>query len=156
MIDVIASCSLLIAAGAFKKAYKLTLELIAFILATSLISLISNDIIYNTVLVISISLFSRYVNNKAVKLSLLILVVYYLIAFGLSVNHIRDYSDSSWDLVVIWSNLYEYVYYSTLLLIFAGLAIGGSGGHRINNTSVNLLSINNNSINNRRIRSKFN
>jgi len=156
MIDVIASCSLLIAAGAFKKAYKLTLELIAFILATSLISLISNDIIYNTVLVISISLFSRYVNNKAVKLSLLILVVYYLIAFGLSVNHIRDYSDSSWGLVVIWSNLYEYVYYSTILLIFAGLAIGGGGGHRIGGTSNNMFSPNYISVNYRRIRSKSN
>lgn len=156
MVDVISSCSLLIAVGVFKKTYKLTIIVISFILITALIKLIHNDIIYNTLLIIVISLFARYITNKPIKLALLALVIYYTIAFGLSVNHIRDYGESSWILVTSWSSLYQYVYYSTLALIFAGLAIGGGGGHRIGGTSNNMFSPNYISVNYRRIRSKFN
>jgi hypothetical protein len=156
MIEAISSCSLLIAVGAFKKVYKLTLLLISFILLTNLIKLIHNDIIYNTLLVIVISLFARYINNKVIKLALLILALYYLIAFGLSVNHIRDYSDPSWELVMSWSHLYVYVYYATISLIFIGLIIGGKGGRRIGSTGSNMFHSDYRSINYQRIRSKFN
>ena len=156
MLDTSVMCSLLILVGGYKKAYKLTFSLILFAVITDLFYLINSDIIYNTASIVSISLFARYTKNKAIKLAFLVLAIYYIIAFGLSVNHIRDYSDSTWLLVTSWSSLYEYVYYSTLALIFAGLAIEGNGGNRIGSTGINLPDSDNRGAHYQRIRSKSN
>jgi hypothetical protein len=156
MLDTSTICLLLILVGGYKKAYKLTAALISFAIITDLFRSIDNDIIYNTVSIISIAIFARYVKGKIIKLGFLILVIYFLVAFGLSVNHIREYSDSTWETVTLWSSLYVYVYYATISLIFIGLIIGGKGGRRIGSTGSNMFHSDYRSINYQRIRSKFN
>ena len=115
-----------------------------------------DDFIYHTILIVNYALFFKLIKIKLVKLALSILIMYSLAMFALSLLDMILYTDMTWNLVVSWSSLYEYVYYSTISLIFAGLAIGGQGGSRVNNTNDNLFSVDNIGINYQRIRSKFN
>lgn len=156
MLDASILCSLLIVVGGIKKAYKLTTALVAFVITSSLIQFITNDLIYNTSLIVSISLFARYIQNKIVKLALFILALYFFVSFIFSVVNITMYSEMSWALTLSWFNLYVYVYYATISLIFIGLIIGGKGGRRIGSTGSNMFHSDYRSINYQRIRSKFN
>jgi len=142
--------------GSIKRAYKLTVTLIIFVITLGLMQLVSNDLIYNTSLIVSISLFARYIQNKVIKLALFILALYFLISFIFAVVNITMYSEMSWALTLSWFNLYVYVYYATISLIFIGLIIGGKGGRRIGSTGINMFHSNHRSVNYQRIRSKFN
>ena len=156
MLDTSILCSLLILVGGIKRAYKLTVTLIVFVITLSLMQFVSNDLIYNTSLIVSISLFARYIQNKLIKLALLTLTFYFVVAFTLAVSDAILYTDLTWSLIGSWFNLYVYVYYATISLIFIGLAIGGQGGGRINSSSNNMLHSDSRSIVYERIRSKFN
>ena len=117
-----------------------------------------DDFLYHTILIINYSIFMRIIKIKLVKLALSILIMYSLPMFVLSAldSVTNQESDLIWNLIGNMANLYEYVYYSTILLIFAGLAIGGGGGRRIGSTNNNLFSSDYISVNYKRIRSKFN
>jgi hypothetical protein len=156
MLDTSILCSLLILVGGIKRAYKLTVTLIIFVITLSLMQFVSNDLIYNTSLIVSISLFARYIQNKVIKLALFILTLYFFISFIFAVVNITMYSEMSWVLTLSWFNLYVYVYYATISLIFIGLIIGGKGGRRIGSTGSNMFHSDYRSINYQRIRSKFN
>ncbi len=156
MLDTSILCSLLILVGGIKRAYKLTVTLIIFIVTLGLMQFVSNDLIYNTSLIVSISLFARYIQNKLIKLALFTLTFYFIVAFILAVSDVIFYTDLTWSLIGSWFNLYVYVYYATISLIFIGLIIGGKGGRRIGSTGSNMFHSNHRSVNYQRIRSKFN
>ena len=105
------------------------------------------DFIYHTVLILNYAIFYRLIKTKMIRLALSILAFYSVVMFGLDVMDKVVYTDFTWKIIQSFSSLYEFVYYSTITLIFAGLAMRFKGGHRGIRTSDHLFPINNHNIN---------
>jgi len=115
--------------------------------------------LYCTIVILIYAIHLKFTKSPIIKLSISILISYYLVSFILSsycMTLINCRSSASWSLVIGWFNLYQYPYYSTILLIIAGLAKGNQGGFRNNSSSDNLLFDNYHIVNYLRIRSEFN
>lgn len=121
------------------------------ILSVALYFLSTDDFIYNASLTVSYALSLYLTQSKLIRLSLTILIFYSVIAFLLDVADLFIYSQMTWQLVESWANLYAVIYYCTIILMFAGLAIKNDSGHRDNSASSDLCFIDNNGANIKRI-----
>lgn len=127
---------------------KLALIVSIMILVTSTLRFIPiDDFIYHTLLTVNYLIFFRLTHSPFLKTSLYILIFHSLASFSFDIADLILYSDLTWDLINYWASLYEYVYYSTIALIFAGLAGVGGGGLRDNSTRNDVFFANRNSAN---------
>tara|TARA_Y100000310_G_C20665305_1_gene807152 strand:- start:1226 stop:1681 length:456 start_codon:yes stop_codon:yes gene_type:complete len=146
----LSACYLVI--GIIFKSKKLSFLIISLTLLTSMVRLLNLDqFIYCTVVIFIYAAHYKFVKNPFLRLSISILIFYYLVSFSLSAIDALFAIDAVWQLVLTWFNLYQVFYFCTITLIFAGLAMGDQGGHRVNRAGFNLFYASDNSTNNKRL-----
>lgn len=151
MIETLLICFMFLSIGYLRSKLRLSVSVCSWVIIASQMYLITNDAIYNTSIIVTLSLFARFTQDIFIKTTLLILTFYYFIAFLLSAIELITHDDTVWEIILLWSDLYEYVYYSTILLILAGLARSEYGGIRNSSTSYRLLFNDNHSVDFKRI-----
>lgn len=139
MIETLILCFIFLAIGFLRNKPNLAMSVCSWVIIASLLQFIPNDVVYNTSIIITLSFFTRFTKNKIIKSVLLILTFYYFTAFILAVLDAFLYLNITWELIASWASLYDYVYYSTIVLILAGLAKSNYGGLGVNRTSNKLL-----------------